>query len=319
MLRYRYFVSKTLILFFNPIYNLSQYLIVFISRSIKINGRTITYSGYRIKFPKNVGINFSTQVFWNGTEGVEPLTVRTLIPIFRNFDIFLDVGSNFGIYSVIAQKANQNMIVFCFEPLQNIYKDNLRFHNLNGCNNQYVLNMAVSNVMDDVNFYVPDVFHVASETSSATVEENFSYNKKFPQKKIIVKSITLDKIVELFSSLIEGKKVVVKMDIEGHECSALSGGLNFLNQFRPWIVVEIDRVESNLILLEKIISDTNYFIYCMVKEGYFKLSFASLLSFSGDRDFLLIPKETPGIMDYFSFEQMTSLLKSFSVRSTISI
>jgi len=55
--------------------------------------------------------------FWNGLEGFEPDTSRTLRFFFETTATFVDVGANYGFYSLLAALWNQVLRVVAFEPV----------------------------------------------------------------------------------------------------------------------------------------------------------------------------------------------------------
>ena len=53
---------------------------------------------------KNIGVSYSSNIFWKETNGFEADTYYVLKELFIVSDYFFDVGSNIGIYSVLAKK-----------------------------------------------------------------------------------------------------------------------------------------------------------------------------------------------------------------------
>src|SRR5260221_11284345 len=115
-LRYNLFVSHVLMALTRPFYLLALLLVRWISIKVKVNGTVVNYAGTTIRFPKSVGINICSRIYWLGTEGFEPLAGKTLLLLFMKADVFFDIGSNFGFYSVLGQKVMKGIEVFCFEP-----------------------------------------------------------------------------------------------------------------------------------------------------------------------------------------------------------
>ena len=306
-LRYEYFTAQILVFFSRPVYRSAHFFIRWVQKKIKVNGKSVIYQGVKIHFPKNVGINILSRIQWQKEDGFEPLTARTLIPLFKTGDFYLDIGSNFGFYSVLAQKLNDRIGVICFEPLPNIFQDNLKFHAKNGTVNQRTENVAISNTLGEVKFYVPDISLAESEITSASLESNFFYNKQFEQKQITVNCKTLDSLPADEVNKWKEKKLILKIDVEGHERSVLEGGLQFFDTMRPWTVMEIDKDPRNLALIYPILTSLRYNAYGITQVGYFKLSLQSFLDFKGGRDFLLIPQELSKGIDYYSFDTFQKL------------
>jgi FkbM family methyltransferase len=308
-IQYNYYISNILYFILRPIIHVSSRLSNQIKRKVKINGKVIQYFNHKIKFPKNVGINFSSQVFWNGSNQVEPNTVKCISILLKGGDIFLDIGSNFGIYALIAKRINPEIQVFAFEPLPNLQVDNKLFLKLNGITNYELIKYAISDTDGEADFYVPDSYISASEISSSSLQSDFHFNNKFIQRKIKVPTMTLNKFMYQNKVLLNDKKIILKIDIEGHEATALRGGREFLKVFRPLIVMEVDQTTERLMPLILELEESNYSIYSISKEGFFKLQHELLAEYTGDRDFLLLPSELLGIKDYMSFSNLDILLK----------
>ncbi len=304
-LRYNYYFSKTLVLITSPIFRLCIFFDKLISKKIKVNGASVDYAGIRLNFPANVGINICTKIYWHGQDGFESLTGKTFLIFFKRFEIFIDIGSNFGFYSVVAQRLNTNIKTFCFEPLPNIYIDNLNFHIANTVSNQRIYKEAISDFKGEVKFFVPNVYSIASEITSASIERDFFYNQIFERKEIVVESTTLDnKSIELKNEW-SNKRIVVKIDVEGHEKSVFDGGMRFFNEYRPFIIVEIDMTGSKAEQLMDVIHKLDYSLFAITPMGYFRLERNSISTFIGSRDFLLIPNEFSLKINYYSFDSLS--------------
>lgn len=309
-LQYNYYLSTILYFLLWPLFIFSKRFCNKIKRKVKINGKVINYFDHEIIFPKNVGINFSSQVFWNGSNNVEPNTVKCISLLFKVGDIFFDIGSNFGIYTLLAKRINSNIQVFSFEPLPNLQIDNKLFLYLNGVTDYTLINSAISDVDGEADFYVPDSFISVSEISSSSLESDFHYNQKFKQSKIIVPTMTLNTFMNVNKSILTNKKIVLKIDIEGHEAHALKGARLFLKEFRPWIILEVDLHPVKLVSLVLELKISNYLIYTITNQGLFKLSPDFLAAYTGERDFILIPAELMGLNDYFNYSDFDLFIKS---------
>jgi FkbM family methyltransferase len=74
-------------------------------------------------------------LFWHGLDGFEPETSRTLRFFFERAATFVDVGANFGLYSVLSALWNPNLEVVAFEPVPSIFdglKKNILLNQLEG-------------------------------------------------------------------------------------------------------------------------------------------------------------------------------------------
>jgi FkbM family methyltransferase len=305
-LRYGYLPSSLLVFFFKPLHSAALFIGRLIQRKIKVNGRKVIINNVEISFPKNVGINIQSNIYWQGLDGFEPLTTKTLLLFFKKAEVFLDIGSNFGFYSVLAQKVNPKIETLCFEPLPHIYNDNIKFHQSNRTTKQLIINEAISNSAGNVKFYVPNVYSIASEITSASIEKDFSYNQSFSQSEIVVRATTLDSKIDELNRW-KNEFMIIKVDVEGHENSVFEGGNNFFKAFRPIMIVEIDKNPSKRLLFFDSINKLNYLLFAITPMGYFNLDRPSLGDYNGARDFLLIPNEKVGKKKYYSFQDLVNI------------
>src|SRR5688572_27590413 len=95
-----------------------------IRKKIKINGGSVTYYGYTLRFPNGVGMGILSNLYWKGERGFEEATGRVLIQLFKLNSVYFDIGSNFGFYSVLAKKVNPAIEVFAFEPFETMVRQN---------------------------------------------------------------------------------------------------------------------------------------------------------------------------------------------------
>jgi FkbM family methyltransferase len=260
-----------------------------IQSSIKVNGATVIYGGLLIKFPRNVGVGFLSNIFWKKEDGFEPFVFRAVSRLAPHIQIFLDVGSHFGWYSVIVQKINSKCRTFCYEPIPELSLHNQKFHHENHVFNQQILGYGLSDSSRRAVIHLPS-HEPATEVRSASLEANFFFNKKFRNRVVDIECSTLDEQWTSFKTEWVGF-ILIKIDVEGHEYAVLHGGRRFLTACRPWLVVEIDTSGQNLQALSRLIADLSYDIFAITREGLFKIHSAGLLSFKKGHDFLFVPAE----------------------------
>lgn len=158
-----------------------------------------------------------------------PLPILMMAIIARNPGLFLDVGANNGLYSVLAGITTPDTRIVAFEPyppVLEILKSNMRANNLS--DRVDVRSIALSDSKGSAPLYLPDQAHGLLETS-CSLEPGF---KPFHQS-IQIEKDTLDNIaLPEFISLI-------KADIEGHELAFLRGAKNTIRRDRPFIFAEV--------------------------------------------------------------------------------
>jgi len=68
-------------------------------------------NGRNLRFARDVGFAFSSVLFWKGLDGFEPETSRTLRFFFERSATFVDVGANYGYYSILGALWNPAVVV----------------------------------------------------------------------------------------------------------------------------------------------------------------------------------------------------------------
>jgi FkbM family methyltransferase len=136
----------------------------------------------------------------------------------------VDVGANRGIYSYLLSKYSDE--VFAIEPHPTM-AERLR-HALPG--KVKVLNFAASDEEGECEFHIP-LQSGKDVDSRCSLEADV--NREFPTRTISVERRRLDRL-----PVDPCKLGVVKIDVEGHEISALRGLAGFITQSKPTVIVE---------------------------------------------------------------------------------
>jgi len=267
------------------LFRMSKITSNFIIKKAKINGGEINYFGVPIKFPSNTGITFLTNIYWKGDDGFEYEIGNYLKKNILKFDYFFDIGANFGFYSAFASKINPNLKIFSFEPLTTIYNNQTEFFKLNNVKAKSE-NLALSNSEGVATFYIPEK-DIPSEIHTATLNSDFFYNKHFKMHTEQIKTITLDKYIDKLP-LTQNDRVLIKIDVEGHELNVLKGALNFFKNHKPVLVCEIEMKNETINELFEFISGLGYDFYLFQNNYLIKTKKEDLINFSGAPNFLVI-------------------------------
>jgi FkbM family methyltransferase len=166
----------------------------------------------------------------------------------NNPNIFIDIGANFGIYSLRISKLFQELKIIAFEPVLTTFnklKINIKINNLEKKIKTH--NVGLSNTSGLKKM-------IALKRRNYIQSGGFSFNipkKKLAEEDVIQyhKSTRGDQILKF-----KKKKIVVKMDVEGYEDKALLGIKNLLDNNKILLQIEIfDRnfKKINKLLLEK--------------------------------------------------------------------
>lgn len=188
--------------------------------------------------------------------------------IIKQGDVFVDIGSNFGYYTLLASKlVGKRGKVFSFEPDPYNFSILQRNIKINKCSNVLCVNKAVGEKDEKINFYID--------------AENLGRHNLIPNWSKHI--LTVDKI-SLDNFLPKGSRVnIVKIDIEGGEELAIKG-MEKIIQKNPSIKLLIEffpeRIKQNNLHpanLKRLISSLGFSIYEISNLGLTKISFSELL------------------------------------------
>ena len=142
----------------------------------------------------------------------------------QNFDVFIDLGSNIGIYSIVANEFMHDAEIICVEANPKIIEDlSKTIDSARNNNNKFrVVNKAVSDERGTMKFF----------QCSSTGEGNI-FGDKDATDILSVPSCFLDDICP------KGKKIFVKMDIEAAEYRALKSAPMILQSQDVKFLIEL--------------------------------------------------------------------------------
>ncbi|MGA7058601.1 MAG: hypothetical protein WBY78_14320, partial [Terriglobales bacterium] len=120
--RDNYYLSQVLAYSTRPLHFASSQVALRIEQRVRKNSVTIGLpNGKSLSIGRDSGIGIASVLFWHGLDGFEPETSRTLRFFFERAATFVDVGANFGLYSVLSALWNPNLEVVAFEPVPSIF------------------------------------------------------------------------------------------------------------------------------------------------------------------------------------------------------
>jgi FkbM family methyltransferase len=159
----------------------------------------------------HVGARVENEIFWRNTFVGERAVTDLIAQQAYAIDAFLDVGANSGFYSLMVAALNRQAAVFAFEPSL----ANLRVLEHNVAINDMEITLvpeAVTSSDGSVTFYDWDEI-----SYSASLEKDFHPGGK-PR---MVQGVKLDTFAE--KNGLFGRKLLLKIDVEGHEIGVLEG------------------------------------------------------------------------------------------------
>lgn len=167
-----------------------------------------------------------SKIIYDGFEQDELNYVKNIL---KEGDVFVDIGANVGLFSLIAsQCVGKDGKVVSFEPAPIIFDRLLENKKRNEIENIDARNIGLSDALGELTFYVSDTGFDAWNSFAPSTDNKL-------QKKITVKVSTLDH--ELL--LVDKSKIkLVKIDVEGWEKYVLKGAENLFINFSPIVMVE---------------------------------------------------------------------------------
>lgn len=166
-----------------------------------------------------------------------------LIAFAKNFrkpkTTVLDIGANIGVWSVELARGFDGY-VHSFEPIPKIYRQCCANLFVNNVNNVSANNFGLSDVPAIVSMMTPDARNLgASRIVSDTVGDN-SVKEKINVKTLRDYAIETDNVGQSL-----GEISLIKIDVEGHEINALTGGQEIIEKNKPVIFFESWQMPSN--------------------------------------------------------------------------
>jgi len=163
----------------------------------------------------------------------EPLTTSLIIKKLTKGMHCIDIGSNIGYYAILeSSKIGNNGMVWSIEPSPQNFETLSKNIILNQRKNIRCYNIAIGEKNDTIDFLI-------SKKSNWSKIKNETDHIGDGDKIIQVDIMTLDS----FSEENEIKKVdLLRMDVEGYERNIIEGSVNFLEKFKPIIMIEVHKM-----------------------------------------------------------------------------
>lgn len=186
------------------------------------------------------------QFFWYGMKGFEPAVHRVLRRLMAETYVFMDIGANLGLYSLLAGTYQSSCRILSFEPLPAAYSLLLRNLALNRMKDVDTFPVALSDKNGSATFHGP--FNPKFGYVSAHLGGTGSLDPGANQTNRQAFTVPTARLDDLLTSY-DGPPVdLIKMDTEGTEHHVLDGGLETIRNQRPLILCEVlpNRIEAEL-------------------------------------------------------------------------
>lgn len=194
------------------------------------------------------------ELFWSGLRDWESETLRLFKPLIQQSSVFVDVGSNSGIYSLLAARMNPQIRCLAFEPVPEVHQILQSNIARNGFGHLITARpQAVGDRCGQVSF------HVSEDPTMSSLNPDGYRNR--PGRVITVDLITLD---ELIKEKIEPD--LIKIDVESFEDAVLRGMPQILNRCRPILLLECNS-DGPAEAIEAILSPLHYQFFHLTGKG----------------------------------------------------
>jgi FkbM family methyltransferase len=286
--RENYYCSAVLAAAAKPVYGFARSVSSQIERKIRKNGLALALPvGRTLRLDRDAGVTVASVLFWKGLAGYEEHTSKTLRFFFERATTFVDVGANYGIYSMMAALWNPNLRVMAFEPVPQIFDALRRNVALNGLEERISLHqVALADQTGTATFYLPSSGSNDLEATGTLAAASWQASRQSPT--IEVRTARFDDWQPL-----PAKINLVKIDVEDFEASVLTGMEQTIRRDRPFIVCEILPRSHRNEKTRQVLASLEYTPYWITPSGYIRVS-----SFDFERrdlrDFLLSPVTPPG-------------------------
>jgi FkbM family methyltransferase len=159
--------------------------------------------------------------------------------------IFIDIGANQGVFSLIAAKNKSFVEIHAFEPnlkLTSYLESNFL---INKVNSFFIHKVAIGPHSTDISFFVP---------------ENHSGNGRVSSQKSNMKVVSVNRDYLNTVFIQSNKFYFIKIDVEGSERNVLFELFNSnINLFIKYIFIEINTKFSNEDVLIKILKSNGFY------------------------------------------------------------
>lgn len=158
---------------------------------------------------------------------------KFILKNYKDYNIFLDIGTNIGIYSLFLAK--QGLKCYAFEPVKYNYEILLKNIEINNLKNKIeALNYGLGKFKKKEEFIIDPVNTGASHI--ACPDETGIRTK--------VDIYTLDSVISKLN-LNKNDKILIKVDVEGMEKQVFEGAQYFLKTFTDFLLI-FETVHSDI-------------------------------------------------------------------------
>ncbi len=204
-------------------------------------GREWVFGDVLITFDEDISMyvdlsdHIESQAYLHGMQEGDRGLVRYLKHLWENRPdmVFLDIGANVGLYTLLAAKRLKTGTIASFEAVPDIYNRLMRNLQVNSFDNVHTWNFALGSREGDALIWVPTHNNKGMSSLYRRLEHDVA-------RKCRIR--TLD---AWWHESGLRQLDVIKLDVEGAEIEVLKGGLATVVRCRPIIAVELSEEHLN--------------------------------------------------------------------------
>lgn len=177
----------------------------------------------------------ATDIYLTGgkTHSSEIRLARYMIKNLKPGDSFLDIGAHFGYFTLLADSlVGDTGKVYAIEPARETFA--ILKENVGGHVNIRIFHNAVSDRNEGVSFYEFPVLYSEYNTLEPDKFLKEGWAKKYNPQKTEVQAVTIDGFLQVN----DFTPAMIKIDVEGAEVQAVSGGKKTWTEISPVLVME---------------------------------------------------------------------------------
>lgn len=213
---------------------------------------------FKIKFKKlileiNIRDPFDREIYFTQRYEEDQLTELINLIKKKQIEIFLDIGANSGIYSLLLSNKFQNLSIEAFEPIKTTYEKLIR----NIENNKLAERINVHNL------------GLSNKNSSLRMQTNVKFGYKQSAGYFVSKmgdQIAKFKLADEILNY-KNKNILIKIDTEGHEKFVLQGMKELIKNNNIFLQLEI--WDKNFKSVQEILKNLNFIFSKKIENDYY--------------------------------------------------
>ena len=218
-----------------------------------------------IKFKKiflkiNIKDPIDKEIFFKNS--YEEEQIQFLFNNIKNYKkaIFIDIGANKGIYSLLLAKKFRTLKIYSFEPVTKTF-------------NYFVNNIYLNNLKENIKTFNFGISNASGKKKMIALKRKNYIQSGGYSFKINKKKIQEDNIIEYYKTKIgdqiikfKKKNLFIKIDVEGYEEKVLKGLNKLISSNKIFIQIEI--FNKNFNLINEFLKKKNFYLIHKIEHKH---------------------------------------------------